>query len=321
MPDLIDIDRLERYDKNLKGILKVWSKKTDYSLNDVVEYKGNYIECTTAGRSGTTTLNFTNVSIGDTITDGTVTWTVIKPPSTGSGLNDWKANTQYSIDDIIVNDGQIYKVLIDFTSSTTFENIQILDDYTLQGGETPIAWADGTSITTGDIVSYNSDYYEALTSFTCGSTFTKNVFEEYVPKSLTDAQIDAIVDNYNPVYSAATGVEYSTEERKVGTWIDGKPLYQITVEFTTPSANGFQEYSFLPSVPFSTMDKIISIDGWCARIDGLRVQYLFSHSQLFFYIDWHKTNQKIYFYVSTDNAVGTANQPATLTFRYTKTTD
>ena len=83
-----------------------------------------------------------------------------------------------------------------------------------------------------------------------------------------------------------------------------------------------QEYSYLPGIPFSSIDKIISIDGWCARVDGWRVSCLFNvGGKLFFSIDWHKSNQKIYFYVLTGNTIGTANQPATLTFKYTKTTD
>lgn len=113
--------------------------------------------------------------------------------------------------------------------------------------------------------------------------------------------------------------QYSTEEQLVGTWIDGKPLYQKTVEFTTPSKSSTQEYSYLPEIPFSSIDKIISVDGWCARVDGWRVPHLFNvGSALLFCFDWNKSNQKIYFYVLTNK---TANQPAILTFRYTKTTD
>ena len=116
--------------------------------------------------------------------------------------------------------------------------------------------------------------------------------------------------------------KYSTEEQLVGTWIDGKPLYQKTVEFITPSETSVQEYSYLPGIPFSSIDKIISVDGWCKRADGWRVPYLFSvNNNVYFAFDWNKSNQKIYFYVLENNNIGTANKPATLTFRYTKTTD
>jgi hypothetical protein len=38
------------------------------------------------------------------------------------------------------------------------------------------------------------------------------------------------------------GINYSTEERVVGTWIDGKPLYQITVSFTIGSSGTYNTY-------------------------------------------------------------------------------
>lgn len=316
MQDVIDFNLLKEYDTTLKDVLQVWTKQKAYSLNEVIQYKGKYLKCTTAGTSGTTTLNFTGVEVGDTITDGTVTWEVIEPPSgSGNGLNDWIANTQYKIDSIVVNDGQIYKSLVEFTSGSTFENIEILEDYVLQTGDTPIAWASGTEINTNDIVEYNSNYYKALYDFTCGSTFTKNVFEEYVPKSLTQAQIDDIVDNYNPVYSAATGVEYSTEERKVGTWIDGKPLYQKTYIGTTPSVDSISVISLASNV-------------YTHRVEG----YIIDSNRSFIPVpSFWGDNGFVGLYINNINnkiniKLGSgvnawANSQCYITIQYTKTTD
>ena len=39
---------------------------------------GLYLECTTAGMSGTDAIDFSSSKVGDTITDGGVTWTVVK---------------------------------------------------------------------------------------------------------------------------------------------------------------------------------------------------------------------------------------------------
>lgn len=152
---------------------------------------------------------------------------------------------------------------------------------------------------------YNTnDYFDIL-----GQTSTETVLSFEASLSLCKKVVGIKYINEN---------QYSTEEQLVGTWIDGKPLYQKTVEFTTPSESSAQEYSYLPEIPFSSIDKIISVDGWCARDDGWRVPYLFTiGNNVYFSFDWHKSNQKIYFYVFTKSA----NQPATLTFRYTKTTD
>ena len=151
---------------------------------------------------------------------------------------------------------------------------------------------------------YNTnDYFDIL-----GQTSTETVLSFGASLSLCKKIVGIKYINEN---------KYSTEEQLVGTWIDGKPLYQKTVEFTTPSESSVQEYSYLPEIPFSSIDKIISVDGWCARNDGWRVPYLFTVGKnVYFAFDWHKSNQKIYFYVFTKSA----NQSATLTFRYTKTT-
>lgn len=61
MQDVIDFNLLKEYDTTLKDVLQVWTKQKAYSLNEVIQYKGNYLKCTTAGTSGTTTLNFTNL--------------------------------------------------------------------------------------------------------------------------------------------------------------------------------------------------------------------------------------------------------------------
>lgn len=117
-------------------------------------------------------------------------------------------------------------------------------------------------------------------------------------------------------------VNYSTTEQQIGTWTDGKPLYQKTVAFTLPNDTGFQDYSFLPSIPFSNIDTLVDISGWCMRYDGWRVPHLFfQNSVLFFALDWNKTDSKLYFYVNTNAGSLTAGQPATLTFTYTKITD
>ena len=154
----------------------------------------------------------------------------------------------------------------------------------------------------------NKDYFDIL-----GQTSTETVLSFGASLSLCKKVVGIKYINEN---------KYSTEEQLVGTWIDGKPLYQKTVEFTTPSKNSIQEYSYLPGIPFSSIDNIINVDGWCNRADGGRVPHLFSQDQsVYFFVDWNKSNQKLYFYVLTNSTIGTANQPATLTFRYTKTTE
>ena len=55
-------------------------RSTAYAANDVVQYSGlnaKYrLVCTTAGTSGSSAPDFTGKTVGSTVTDGTVTWTV-----------------------------------------------------------------------------------------------------------------------------------------------------------------------------------------------------------------------------------------------------
>ena len=95
MQDVIDFNLLKEYDMTLKDILEVWAKQKTYSLGDKVKYKGHSLECTTSGTSGTTTLDFTNKDIGDTITDGTVVWTMID--SNNRGIPYYVSGKTYSV--------------------------------------------------------------------------------------------------------------------------------------------------------------------------------------------------------------------------------
>lgn len=110
---------------------------------------------------------------------------------------------------------------------------------------------------------------------------------------------------------------YSTEEKRIGTWIDGKPLYQTTVQFTTPSVTGIQPYSFIPSVPWNDIDTFIGSEGVVLRSDGYTIENRFYYnSNNMFSFHFNKTSGNIFFYV--DGTPSTKGQPAILTFRYTK---
>jgi hypothetical protein len=299
---------LKRFAEKLKDNANILKRETSYNVNETVNKGQVVLKCITAGTTDKEALNLSAVSVGDTVTDGTVEWQVKSTTGYGSGdgggtsvsewatatsyeigqiviygdslyrclvdhdsttfsadeanwqlifadlkdwatdtyykvgvvvvkdksiyrckiahtsdisdfnndinnwdslgsgkLEDWQPNRAYEANDIFVYDGQIYKSLVGFTSGATFAEINILEDYTLQTGDTPILWTSGTSINVNDIVEYSSNYYKAKYAFTCGSTFTKVAFEQYVPKSLTEAQIEEIIRDFNPAFDGALG--------------------------------------------------------------------------------------------------------------------
>lgn len=117
------------------------------------------------------------------------------------------------------------------------------------------------------------------------------------------------------------GEIYSTNEQVVGTWINGKLIYQKSATVTMPSAGGLQDVSYIPSIPFSTIDTLIGIEGTLDRGDGwvvfLGADYYPSGAEVEWMIDFNKQTQKLFFYLSNL----TKNKTGVLTFRYTKTTD
>ena len=60
----------------------LWQPETDYTEENIVKTPSlplHYVlVCTTGGTSGTTEPSYDNVQIGDSVTDGTVEWTVTK---------------------------------------------------------------------------------------------------------------------------------------------------------------------------------------------------------------------------------------------------
>ena len=106
-------------------------------------------------------------------------------------------------------------------------------------------------------------------------------------------------DKFQPVI-------YSLEEREIGVWTDGKPLYQKTLTFTTSSSSGWTDVQHR----ISNIDEIIDIQG---VLDG--------------YTAGTNAGGGIAFagnstYISAFNNVSTLyNKSVKVTVQYTKTTD
>ena len=122
--------------------LKDWATDTYYKVGVVVVKDKSIYRCKIAHTSDISDFN-NDINNWDSI-------------GGGGKLEDWQPNRAYEANDIFVYDGQIYKSLVGFTSGATFAEINILEDYTLQTGDTPILWTSGTSINVNDIAEYSS---------------------------------------------------------------------------------------------------------------------------------------------------------------------
>jgi microcystin-dependent protein len=112
-----------------------------------------------------------------------------------------------------------------------------------------------------------------------------------------------------------SGITYSTGEQRIGTWIDGKPLYQKTYIGTTPSTADVN--ADVCSIPTISSMFVIDIKGVVILSDA--------YVQL---NDSFASNTHTKFWVSKDSqsircnvGINIISQPCYITLQYTKTTD
>lgn len=129
-----------------------------------------------------------------------------------------------------------------------------------------------------------------------------------------NSAIDTKLDAYEPQEV------YSTEEVRIGTWIDGKPLYRKVVQFTTPST-----VNTYPLVANTGLDGIylVSIFGATTDIYGSKISIPFvlhSSSTDIRTVMVNTNSSGSELYASVSNSVF-ANRQAHVVLEYTKTTD
>ena len=281
--------------------LKDWHTGTYYTVGVTVINDNKVYRCKTAHTSGAT--------FADT------NWNLLA----GGGIEDWATTKVYKVGDIVIRENNLYKCKINHTSSTfsaDIANWQKLDNIP--------DWSASTYYAVGDYLYYDKNLYRVTTAFTSSTTFSNTNLEMLGGTPLTTAEENAIINNFKPSSTAFNNVSnlYTTEERAIGIWIDGKTLYQKTVQVVLPSSSSSQSYSYMPSIPWGNIDTLVDVDGFVNRSDGWYVKYgvtfvSSSGSYLKLYIDWNKSTSQIYFFVDANNP-GTAGQKATLTFKYTK---
>lgn len=139
-------------------------------------------------------------------------------------------------------------------------------------------------------------------------TFSGNGNASYTSRPTNTSVLYCI--KYKPTYFATDGHTYSYEERRVGTWVDGKPLYEKTVDFgSLPNAT-------VKEVPhgIENVDVIWVHDGYILADTGNFIPVVVPLSNMAF---TYCNKQKIGISVSGDRK----SNIAVITIRYTKTTD
>lgn len=107
-------------------------------------------------------------------------------------------------------------------------------------------------------------------------------------------------------------VSYTTEEAMIGTWIDGKPLYQMS--FTGRTVGAVSSDIILANI--ANNSNVVDIRGYLEYSDH-QVFSLQCAADAWYNVIWYRRGQIIFI---TSNS-GFLNRPYVVTIQYTKDTD
>ena len=176
------------------------------------------------------------------------------------------------------------------------------------GGSSTLAGlsdVDLTSPTDGQVLKYDANNDEWINANESGGGGGTNV--EANPQGTPTDWLNSLKVG-NLIYSVAkVGDCYSTTERQVGCWADGKPLYQKTYIFTSGSSQGWTVVDASPS----NVDYIQVIE---CMVGGYSAGAAIAASACIFP---YASASSIEVYCSS----GYTNKSGTITVQYTKTTD
>lgn len=140
-------------------------------------------------------------------------------------------------------------------------------------------------------------------------------------KGVTQAEYDGIPEEERKgVYIVTdantalpeSGEVYSTEETRIGTWVDGRPLYQKTFVIDLSASN---QSSTIPNSVIESTGNIIDVFG-TVSFDTLTVALPFDNRSLYFRISYDKNDG-----IRTANNITSNTKHVYITLKYTKTTD
>lgn len=164
-------------------------------------------------------------------------------------------------------------------------------------------------------------------------TLQDNVLSVATPvKGMSKAEFDRmsdeekngliVVTDEETVSGGGCGEIYSTEETRIGTWFDGKPLYRRMYKFNLPSENN-------AIFPVATLPENVSVKKLHGYIDRDTYVYMFPHAvyredlKVFIHLCVRKESNdlRVSFYGNGENAKVFHAQPAIAFVEYTKITD
>lgn len=133
-----------------------------------------------------------------------------------------------------------------------------------------------------------------------------------LPEERRNSGLYVISDGGGGAGGESSGEIYSTEEIRIGTWIDGKPLYRKCFTGLVSPSTSTQLNTFL-NVSGLNIDSLPFLGGTIGRFP---IPIANGTSSAYLWITTDKTHMAIYV-----NGSSVFEKPVTLTLEYTKTTD
>jgi hypothetical protein len=133
-----------------------------------------------------------------------------------------------------------------------------------------------------------------------------------LPEERRNSGLYVISDGGGGAGGESSGEIYSTEEIRIGTWIDGKPLYRKCFTGLVSPSTSTQLNTFL-NVSGLNIDSLPFLGGTIGRFP---IPIANGTASAYLWITTDKTHMAIYV-----NGSSVFEKPVTLTLEYTKTTD
>lgn len=111
---------------------------------------------------------------------------------------------------------------------------------------------------------------------------------------------------------------YSTEEQRIGTWIDGKPLYRRVVNITSPEATTINK-TYPLEIAVDRMVRLQAVLQSQVSVSTSKYPLPFFYENNVYLSVWYSGGSL--YAKAGSGAVEYLNQPVTVLMEYTKTTD
>ena len=139
-----------------------------------------------------------------------------------------------------------------------------------------------------------------------------------IATTIDNTSTNSQVAGAKAVYDATLD-NYSTTEKVVGTWIDGKPLYEKVISATMPATSSDGVFEGATFTIGSNLDYVFIMAQWIEHTDGRKIPLNYLTNQPTVNARGNIGSDKTYGVVS--GISGYSNLPVKAIVRYTKTTD